>query len=88
VENLTTLFENQSEILKYLENNTDFGTSAAQQKIADFSLNVDALKKSEGLLFHPILFDAFTNMRQRVKDLKKKMNPKDFVVLQGRLAID
>jgi len=85
---LTDTLEIQGGILKFLENNADFTTAQAQQKISDFALNIEGLMRSEGLLVDPTLFGAFATMRQRVKDLKSKMEEKDFLALKGRLVID
>jgi len=71
-----------------LENNSDYKTSQAQQKIEDFALNMDAITKSEGLLNDPAMFAAFVTMRQRVKDLKSKLDEKDFTTLCGKLIIN
>jgi len=51
-------------------------------------MNIDSLTKSEGLLNDPLMFNAFSTMRQRVKDLKGKMNEKDWTIFHGKLVIE
>jgi len=85
---ITDTLDIQDGILKFLENNTDFTTAQAQQKISDFASNIEGLMRSEGLLVDPTLFGAFVTMRQRMKDLKSKMAEKDFLALKGRIVID
>jgi len=86
-DSLRDIFEMQSSILTFLENNTDMKTAQAQQKLADFALNVEAIMKSEGLLGDPNMFNAFATMRSRVKNLQAKMNEADFDILRGKIVV-
>jgi len=88
IDQLVNVFEIQANILKFFENNTEFKTAAAQQKLEDFALNLEAIMRSEGLLSDPNMFAAFSTMRQRVKDLKSKLTPEEFNKLKGILVLE
>jgi len=88
LEDLGKQFGDQNDILTFLENNNDFVTATAKEKIKKFALNLDSMTKSEGLLLDPKMHGLFTQMRTRVTSLKKKMDPKQFNEFKGKLIID
>jgi len=60
-----------------LDNVTDFGLAHVQLKVSDFAINVDKMAQNEGIFTAPQLQEQFTEMKERVKKLAKKITNDD-----------
>lgn len=68
------LFNQQDELLNYLEGVTDYALAIVHQKVEAFAINIEQMALNNAILYDPEMNTLLTKMKARMKPLAAKMN--------------